>query len=121
MEAGESIIECPGLRLQLVSLRVCGPGWRVQTTVYDRRQLIRVMCTGRVTWRSCSGPLRGEGRVFHRRLPLGGLSLRDGGNYHALHMVHLCRKLLEHVGLNPERLRIEWISAARDSVRRARR
>jgi ferredoxin len=27
-------------------------------------------------------------------------------------MMHLCRKLLEHAGLNPDRLRIEWISAA---------
>jgi len=34
------------------------------------------------------------------------------GNYYALNMMHLCRRLLEHSGVNPERLRIEWISAA---------
>ena len=34
------------------------------------------------------------------------------GNYDALNMMHLCRKLLENSGVNPERLRIEWISAA---------
>jgi len=34
------------------------------------------------------------------------------GNYDALNMMHLCRKLLEHKGVNPRRLRIEWISAA---------
>ena len=34
------------------------------------------------------------------------------GNYLALSMMHLCRKLLERIGVNPERLRLEWISAA---------
>ena len=34
------------------------------------------------------------------------------GNYYALNMMHLCKKLLEYTGVNPERLRIEWISAA---------
>jgi Fe-S-cluster-containing hydrogenase component 2 len=33
------------------------------------------------------------------------------GNYDALSMMHLCKKLLEHIGVNPERLRIEWVSA----------
>ena len=32
------------------------------------------------------------------------------GNFHALSMVHLCKKLMEHIGLNPERLRIEFMS-----------
>jgi len=34
------------------------------------------------------------------------------GNYDALGNVHLSKKLLEHIGVNPERLRIEWISAS---------
>ena len=34
------------------------------------------------------------------------------GNYDALGNVYLGRKLLEHVGVNPERLRLEWVSAA---------
>ena len=34
------------------------------------------------------------------------------GNYYALNMMHLARKLLEHSGVDPERLRIEWISAS---------
>jgi coenzyme F420-reducing hydrogenase delta subunit len=37
------------------------------------------------------------------------------GNYDALSNVHLCRKLMTHMGLNPERIRIEWISAAEGS------
>jgi len=34
------------------------------------------------------------------------------GNYYALNMMQLCKKLLEHAGVNAERLRIEWISAS---------
>jgi coenzyme F420-reducing hydrogenase delta subunit len=34
------------------------------------------------------------------------------GNYDALGNVHLCRKLLDRIGVNPERLRIEWIAAS---------
>jgi Fe-S-cluster-containing hydrogenase component 2 len=33
------------------------------------------------------------------------------GNYDALNMVLLCKKLLEHVGLNPQRLNIEFMSS----------
>jgi len=51
------------------------------------------------------------------------------GNYHALSIVLLTKKLLKYVGLNPERLMIEWVSAAEgirfaevmnDTVRRVR-
>jgi len=34
------------------------------------------------------------------------------GNYLALSGMHLCRKLLELTGINPERLRLDWISAS---------
>jgi coenzyme F420-reducing hydrogenase delta subunit len=34
------------------------------------------------------------------------------GNYDALANTHLCKKLLEHTGVNPARLRLEWISAS---------
>jgi coenzyme F420-reducing hydrogenase delta subunit len=33
------------------------------------------------------------------------------GNYDALGMVLLCKKLMEHIGVNPERLRLESLSA----------
>jgi NADH-quinone oxidoreductase subunit E len=33
------------------------------------------------------------------------------GNYDALSLVYICKKLMEHIGLNPERLRLEWVSA----------
>lgn len=34
------------------------------------------------------------------------------GNYDALGNMYLCRKLMEHIGLQPERLRLEWIAAS---------
>lgn len=34
------------------------------------------------------------------------------GNYHALNMVLLSKRLMEHIGLSPERLRIEFMSSA---------
>jgi F420-non-reducing hydrogenase iron-sulfur subunit len=37
------------------------------------------------------------------------------GNYDALGNMYLCKKLLEHVGVSPERLRLEWIAATEGS------
>jgi hypothetical protein len=34
------------------------------------------------------------------------------GNYDAFALTHLCKKLLEHIGLNPKRLRTEFMSGA---------
>ena len=34
------------------------------------------------------------------------------GNYLALSNVHLFKRLLEHIGVYPERLRLEWVSAS---------
>ena len=71
------------------------------------------MCSGRVdlahVFRAFSN---GTDGVF-----LGGCHLNEcnyitHGNYHALTMVSLAKKLLEHIGLNPERLRIEFMSGA---------
>jgi F420-non-reducing hydrogenase iron-sulfur subunit len=38
------------------------------------------------------------------------------GNYHALTMVSLAKKLLEHVGLSPDRLRMQFMSGAEANV-----
>jgi F420-non-reducing hydrogenase iron-sulfur subunit len=74
--------------------------------------VIRVMCSGRV---DLSFVLRafsnGTDGVF-----IGGCHLNDchyntHGNFDALSMTRLAKKLLEHVGINPNRLRIEWVSA----------
>jgi F420-non-reducing hydrogenase iron-sulfur subunit len=37
------------------------------------------------------------------------------GNYDALGNMHLCKKLLRHIALKPERLRLEWIAASEGS------
>jgi coenzyme F420-reducing hydrogenase delta subunit/NADH:ubiquinone oxidoreductase subunit E len=75
-------------------------------------RVIRVMCSGRVDpahiFRAFS---TGQDAVF-----IGGCHLNDchyvtHGNYDALSMVYICKKLLAHIGLNPERLRLEWVSA----------
>jgi len=34
------------------------------------------------------------------------------GNYDALANMMLCKKILSHIGLNPERLRLEWVAAS---------
>jgi len=84
---------------------------RLQYTTEAR--LIRVMCTGRVdlefVLRAFSNGMDG---VFIGGCRLNECNYITHGNYHALNMVLLCRRLMEHIGLNPERLRIEFMSSA---------
>ncbi len=52
---------------------------------------------------------------------IGGCRLNEcnyttHGNYHALNMVLLCRKIMEHIGMNPDRLGIEFMSSG-DGIR----
>ena len=75
-------------------------------------RLIRVMCSGRVdlefVLRAFSNGMDG---VFIGGCRLNECNYITHGNYHALNMVLLCRKIMEHIGLNPERLRIEFMSS----------
>jgi coenzyme F420-reducing hydrogenase delta subunit/Fe-S-cluster-containing hydrogenase component 2 len=84
---------------------------RLQYTTEMR--LIRVMCSGRVdlefVLRAFSNGMDG---VFIGGCRLNECNYITHGNYHALNMVLLCRKIMEHIGLNPERLRIEFMSSA---------
>jgi F420-non-reducing hydrogenase iron-sulfur subunit len=75
-------------------------------------RVIRLMCSGRVDpahiFRAFAA---GLDAVF-----IGGCHLNDchyvtHGNYDALAIVHISKKLMEHIGLDPERLRLEWVSA----------
>jgi F420-non-reducing hydrogenase iron-sulfur subunit len=70
------------------------------------------MCSGRVdlafVLRAFSN---GTDGVF-----IGGCHLNEchyitDGNHHAFAMVQICKKMLAHIGLNPERLRIDQMSA----------
>jgi F420-non-reducing hydrogenase iron-sulfur subunit len=75
-------------------------------------RLIRVMCSGRVdlefVLRAFSNGMDG---VFVGACRLNECNYITQGNYDALNMVLLCKKIMEHIGLNPERLRIEFMSA----------
>ncbi|MEI6576229.1 MAG: hydrogenase iron-sulfur subunit [Bacteroidota bacterium] len=75
-------------------------------------RLIRVMCSARVDMlhvlRAFSN---GQDAVF-----IGGCHLCDchyvtNGNFNAFGMVQVFRKILTLIGISPERLRIEWVSA----------
>ncbi|MBF0526034.1 MAG: hydrogenase iron-sulfur subunit [Deltaproteobacteria bacterium] len=75
-------------------------------------KLIRVMCSARADllhiFRAFAN---GQDGVFVGGCHLGDCHYITEGNFDALSMVQLCKKLLEHIGVNPERLRIEWVSA----------
>lgn len=71
------------------------------------------MCSGRVdlefVLRAFSN---GADGVFIGGCWLGECHYVTEGNYDALSMMHLARKVLGQIGINPERLRLEWISAS---------
>jgi len=70
------------------------------------------MCAGRVDLEFVLRAfLNGMDGVFIGGCRLNECNYITHGNYHALNMVLLCRRILEHIGLNPERLRIEFMSA----------
>ncbi|OHE27668.1 MAG: methyl-viologen-reducing hydrogenase subunit delta [Syntrophus sp. RIFOXYC2_FULL_54_9] len=70
------------------------------------------MCTGRV---DLSYLLRafskGADGVFIGGCRLNECNYITHGNFHALGIVLLCKKLMEHIGLNPGRLKIEFMSS----------
>jgi NADH-quinone oxidoreductase subunit F len=76
-------------------------------------RIIRVMCTGRVDLSFIiRAYARGADGVIIGGCWPGECHYVTEGNYDALCNVHLGRKLLAGIGLEPERLRIEWISAS---------
>ena len=76
-------------------------------------KIIRVMCTGRVDLAFILRAfLNGADGVLVGGCWPGECHYVTEGNYDALGNMHLCRKLLEHIGVIPERLRLEWISAS---------
>lgn len=75
-------------------------------------RLIRVMCSGRINSSFVLAAfVRGADGVF-----IGGCHPGDchylTGNYKMKRRVDLTKRLLEQYGIEPERLRLEWISAA---------
>ena len=76
-------------------------------------RVIRLMCTGRVDssfiLRAFSNGIDG---VFIGGCWLGECHYLTQGNYQALSMMHLTKKLLKQIGVSHERLRLEWVSAS---------
>ena len=71
------------------------------------------MCTGRIDLafviRAFS---KGADGVFIGGCHLNECNYITHGNYHALTMVHICKKMMEHMGLDQERLTIEFMSGS---------
>ena len=76
-------------------------------------RVIRLMCSGRVDLEFVLRAFaNGNDGVFIGGCWLGECHYITEGNYDALSKMHLAKKLLEHIGVNPDRLRLEWVSAA---------
>ena len=71
------------------------------------------MCSGRVDLEFLLRAFaNGQDGVLVGGCKLGECNYVTHGNYDALANVHLCKKIMERIGLNPERLRIEFMSGA---------
>jgi len=75
------------------------------------------MCSGRVdlshVLRAFSKGLDG---VFIGACHLNECNYITHGNYQAQNMVLLCKKIMEHIGLNPGRLRLQFVSGAEGNL-----
>jgi coenzyme F420-reducing hydrogenase delta subunit len=75
------------------------------------------MCSGRVDLEFIlKAFLNGQDGVFIGGCRLGECNYITHGNYDALSNVYLCRKIMDTIGLNPERLRIEFMSGAEGNL-----
>lgn len=71
------------------------------------------MCTGRVDLAFILRAFRqGADGVFIGGCWPGECHYVTEGNYDVLKNVHIAKKMLEKIGINPDRLRLEWISAS---------
>ncbi len=75
-------------------------------------RVIRLMCSGRVDlefiFRAFAKKADG---VFVGGCHLGDCHYNPEGNYDALGNSFVAKRILENIGINPERLRLEWVSA----------
>jgi F420-non-reducing hydrogenase iron-sulfur subunit len=72
-----------------------------------------VMCSGRVDLEFILRAFaNGQDGVLIGGCRLGECNYITHGNFDAYATVHLCKKMMQHLGLNPERLRIAFMSGA---------
>ena len=70
------------------------------------------MCSGRVDLEFVlKAFLKGQDGVFIGGCRLGECNYITHGNFHALNMVALCKGIINYIGINPERLNIEFMSS----------
>jgi coenzyme F420-reducing hydrogenase delta subunit/Fe-S-cluster-containing hydrogenase component 2 len=75
------------------------------------------MCSGRVDLAHILRAFaKGADGVFIGGCRLGECNYITHGNYHALNLTLLGKKILEHIGLNPRRLRIEFMSGGEGNL-----
>ncbi len=80
-------------------------------------RLIRVMCSGRVDLGFVARAFsKGIDGVFVGACHLNECNYVTHGNYYALNMVLLFKRIMEYLGLNPERLKIQFMSGAEANV-----
>jgi len=71
------------------------------------------MCSGRVDLEFILRAFsNGQDGVLIGGCKLDECNYITHGNYDALSVTYLCKKIMEHIGLNPERLRIQFMSGA---------
>jgi len=71
------------------------------------------MCSGRVDLEFILRAFAtGQDAVFIGGCKLDECNYITHGNYDALSNVHLCKKIMEQIGLNPQRLRIKFMTGA---------
>ena len=76
-------------------------------------KVIRVMCSGRVDLSFILRPfLNAADGVLVAGCWPGECHYVTEGNYDALGNMYLFRKIMERIGLNPERLRLSWVAAS---------
>ncbi len=69
------------------------------------------MCSGRVDLEFILRAFsNGQDGVFIGGCRLNECNYVTHGNYDALSNTHICKKIMEYIGLNPERLRIEFMT-----------
>ena len=71
------------------------------------------MCTGRIDLAFILRAYqKGADGVFIGGCWPGECHYVTEGNYDALANMHLCKMLMAHIGLDPQRLRLEWVAAS---------
>jgi F420-non-reducing hydrogenase iron-sulfur subunit len=80
-------------------------------------RLIRVMCSGRVDLEFIlEAFLTGQDGVFIGGCKLNECNYVTHGNYDALSNTYLFKKIMKHIGLNPDRLSIEFMSGGDGNI-----